>query len=309
MISPDQLKRYALTHEVLEYVKSNYALFVTTYDALMTEADEEYLDFAEHLLGTLRRKSGSDEAFRQSLQAFIRYSHEYLLLQIKLKRTGHYLYSSFAEVDEKVYQDPSMEEYYLDGQMLSHVLWPNHFRLHRWLLEQKGISHAETEVLDVPCGPGIYPYCIGRYLPYRRLISVDISPYARDYARRLLACSDFDTTRITVDLSNVYDLDEERLFDLIVCGELLEHLEEPRTLLAKLRRLVRPTGAVFLTTAIFAAARDHIYLFNNAHEVRQMLEEYFQVSSELVLPLSLKRYHPDMNREPMNYAAVLRPKP
>ena len=66
-------------------------------------------------------------------------------------------------------------------------------------------------------------------------------------------------------------------------------------------------GELFLTTAIWAAAIDHIYLFTRAQEVRDMLEKYFIIESELVLPVMANK-GPEDEKTPLNYAAVLKKK-
>tara|TARA_B100000315_G_C14572047_1_gene586096 strand:+ start:2314 stop:2676 length:363 start_codon:yes stop_codon:yes gene_type:complete len=55
----------------------------------------------------------------------------------------------------------------------------------------------------------------------------------------------------------------------IISVELLEHLENPATLLKTLRAILQEGGYGFIT----AANEDHIYLYNNAEEVKIQIKE------------------------------------
>ena len=115
-----------------------------------------------------------------------------------------------------------------------------------------------------------------------------------------------DMSNIFLKTADIFVMDNEKKYDLIICGELLEHVENPRDLLDKLNIILKEDGTIFLTTAVYAAAIDHIYLFDNVDEVRHMLREVFHVSGELILPLSGRGYEPDMDKVPINYACLLK---
>jgi len=54
-------------------------------------------------------------------------------------------------------------------------------------------------------------------------------------------------------------------------GEVLEHVEQPVELLKKLHALLDDNGKIFITTPTNAPAIDHIYLFNNAEDIREVI--------------------------------------
>ena len=56
-------------------------------------------------------------------------------------------------------------------------------------------------------------------------------------------------------------------------GEVLEHVENPLGMLEKINVLLKPTGKAFVTTVINAPAVDHIFLFENAEVVLDMVRE------------------------------------
>ena len=135
----------------------------------------------------------------------------------------------------------------------------------------------------------------------------DISPHSVEYTKQILDLSKVNLSALNAQVFNLFDMSEKTKYDFIICGELLEHIENPQEALKVLHGLLKPQGRIFLTTAVYAAAIDHIYLFETVGEVREMIYRTgFKTDSELILPLSFKKYDPTMVREPINYACILR---
>jgi 2-polyprenyl-3-methyl-5-hydroxy-6-metoxy-1,4-benzoquinol methylase len=74
-------------------------------------------------------------------------------------------------------------------------------------------------------------------------------------------------------LMDIFDLDETHPYDFITIGEVIEHLEDPLAMLRKVHRLLRPGGAAFISTPVNAPTLDHIYLFHNVDEIRDLIAE------------------------------------
>ena len=92
-----------------------------------------------------------------------------------------------------------------------------------------------------------------------------------------------------------------------MCGEFLEHLEDPLGCLKKLNRLLKDDGKLFLTVAVYAAMIDHIYLYRSAQEVRNhIIEAGFKIEKELVQTVFDKdSSDPEKENIPISYAAIL----
>ena len=284
----------------MERALEKYPLATGSLKHILSEFDSRYFEFADALLQARFRHSSEDAELDRAVEAFVKYTHEFMVLQMKLRKTKQYLHSSFEEVNQAVYQNSLMNDYYLDGLLLSQVLWPNHYKMLVYF-EDFIQSHSFEQALEVPVGTGVYSWDLIHRSSFKgRLDCFDISSHSIEFAKNLIG----DTPRYEVE--NVFNQDGS--YDLIVCGELLEHLENPQDLLEKLLALLKKDGRVFLTTAIFAAAIDHIYLFRDATEVREMLTQYFAIESELVLPVSLKPHQEGMRDEPINYACILKSK-
>jgi 2-polyprenyl-3-methyl-5-hydroxy-6-metoxy-1,4-benzoquinol methylase len=65
----------------------------------------------------------------------------------------------------------------------------------------------------------------------------------------------------------------EDTFDLIVLSEVLEHIEDPASVMRRLRDLVAPGGHVFVNTPLNSPSPDHIYLMEQPEDARRLLTE------------------------------------
>jgi 2-polyprenyl-3-methyl-5-hydroxy-6-metoxy-1,4-benzoquinol methylase len=252
-------------------------------------------------------KSGRDvERYKKALGDFIMLSEEFVRLQMELDKTGKYRYSSFEEVRAIVYDNPEvMEGRYLNGLLLSQAFWTNHARMYAYFVREfcDGVP-ATGRVFEVPSGTGLFITEFASRNPSWEATGTDLSNSSVEYTRDIARLRNVN---VTVTSENIFDLSGQERYDRLICGELLEHLENPEELLSTLHRLTAPAGKVFLTTAIWAASIDHIYLFQAAREVRAMLEKHFTISSELVLPV-FDGFGPEDAKTPINYASILLPK-
>lgn len=113
--------------------------------------------------------------------------------------------------------------------------------------------------------------------------------------------------QVSIQKRNFFDFDSSSEFDRIICTEFLEHVEDPLSVLKKLNEILAPSGKVFLTTVVWAAFIDHIYLYRSAEEIRvQIREAGFIIEHEFVQPIFAK----DKGKEEgsdiaLNYAVLL----
>ncbi len=96
-------------------------------------------------------------------------------------------------------------------------------------------AERPASMLDIGCGAGVLLREISERCPATRLVGVDAVPGL-----------DPAWTSHRVDLSSGIPLDDQ--FDVIVAGEIIEHLPDPDLLVNECRRLLRPGGALVVTT-------------------------------------------------------------
>ena len=97
-------------------------------------------------------------------------------------------------------------------------------------------------------------------------------------------------------------------FDLIVLGEVIEHVNDAGGLLRRAADLLADDGLIFLTTCANCPAADHIYYFGSREEIRELIGECgLSIVDEVALPA--ERVPEDRWAEEkitVNYGAFLR---
>ena len=296
----EDLAAYPLLSEAWNYLLLRFPFARSSLERLN---QEEYCQLAALPLRSFKQ-AFPKTTIHQAVDAHIRYSMEFLQLQSRLERELNYPRQQFSAVKDRVYDNSeTMNGYYLNGLFLSQLFWPNHFlilQFYRQWLEKRTGNFAE-----IPVGTGVFSLLATWTEQFIPITAVDISSHALRYSQKLLAGKPgilFFKGDILKGLPW-----RDASVDTLVCGELIEHLEDPRRALKELKRVLKPGGEVFLTTAIFAAAVDHLYLFRSAAEVRKMLQETgFTIVEELVLPVFGNQNERELSNRAVNYAAILR---
>ncbi|GBD02044.1 putative methyltransferase YcgJ [bacterium HR18] len=114
-------------------------------------------------------------------------------------------------------------------------------RLYRWhiaqFLEQLATLVAQTQpktLLDVGCGEGFVAAFLKQRLPEVEITGIDASVSALAYAQAHFG------QYATFRRGDIYGLPfPDRAFDTVVCSEVLEHLEDPESAIAELKRVAR----------------------------------------------------------------------
>ena len=246
--------------------------------------------------------------YDRQLKNFIVFSAEFLRLQVELERTGKYHFASYADAKQAIYENPEvMENRYLYGLLFSQALWINHHKIFQFFLQNFCVpasSLPERKVLEVPVGTGIFLAEFLRSCPAWKGEGYDISPSAISFSQKTMALL-FPNAHL--EKKDVFAISEDKKYDRIICGLLLENLEDPRSLLKKLGSLLAPQGKIFLTSNAWASTLDHIYLFISVREIKSLLEEFFFIEKELSIALFPGK-SAEEEKTPVNYACILQPK-
>jgi SAM-dependent methyltransferase len=230
----------------------------------------------------------------------------YMQQKLEASAEARYQCASFEEGRRDVYDNPEvMEGYYLDGLYLSLVLWPNHYRMLRYFLDQfMPWLPAQGRFLELPVGSGSYAVYGLLQKPGWTGLGLDISASALAYSRRLARHWGLDRLRIEFGEGHKTLPLEEGAFDAVITGELLEHLDDPASFLRECVRVTKPGGFLFVTTAIYAASIDHVFMFEDVESVNKMISgSGATLWSYLAIPV--RAGDPIRSRVPTNYAAIL----
>lgn len=105
----------------------------------------------------------------------------------------------------------------------------------------EALIQPNARVVDIGCGVGDLLSKVRKRKPFVSVSGLDFSSKAVDGARAALPDGDF--RHFVIERSLPYD---SGTFDLVLCTDVLEHLENPRLVAAELVRICRPGGLVVI---------------------------------------------------------------
>lgn len=247
------------------------------------KSDQQYFDRAGQFLerySALLKSNGLDLEY--GIDCYLKMIADMNYETVRFRETGEYSSKSFDEVNQRVYANPDVMQYYMHGLLLSQFLWKYHYDT--LLLFRDIITRHRDAIrtyLEVGGGHGLYvseaTAVIGPSAVYDM---VDISQSSLEIARQMT-----NDSRINFIHSDIFRFEPSGGYDFITMGEVLEHMENPEELLQKVSSLLNPGGRLFITTPTNAPTIDHIYLFRTVGDIRDLIgRSDLVIEEELSLP-------------------------
>jgi len=244
-------------------------------DTYFFERSEKFLTTYELLLAK------EDETIDYSIDCYLKMISDFNFEAINFLETGSYSSSSFEEVNKRVYDQPGIMKYYMHGLLLSQFLFFHHYEVLLFFNEViDREQHTIKRYLEIGGGHGLYiSEAIASIGVQANYDMVDISESSLELAKKLVAHTDVNYIH-----KDVFDFEPIEKYDFITMGEVLEHVEDPIALLKRIGGFLTEKGKLFITTPTNAPAIDHIYLFKNAEEIRDLIEEAgFKIETEFCI--------------------------
>lgn len=224
---------------------------------------------------------------------------------LKFQRDGKYSNNSFEDVAERIYNNPEIMTYHMHGLVLAQFLWYDQIKRFTFFYENLvRLGSNSNKYLEIGGGHGLYIYEALELLPnVSQFDMVDISQSSLDLAKGIIS-----DNRVVYTHKNIFDFEDEENFDIITLGEVLEHVEDPMSLLKKISRLLSPNGVSFITTPINSPMIDHIYLFKNADEIRELfdLAGFEIIEEKLAVSYNKSISYAEKFKAPIMYAAFIK---
>lgn len=243
----------------------------------------EWADQFEPVLNAL---FPSEQAVQAAVKGYATFAMQSMRLQAAFERERCYKAKTHEQAASEVYfNERHMMDEYLPGLLLSHFLWPHHYRQLQFFdsafVQAMRVAGARS-FMEVGVGTGLYSSLLLRRLPDVRGLGLDISPSSKQFTEAQMQALGV-AGRYRVELRDVTAEPVEPKADWLVCVEVLEHLDDPVAFLRGLRRNMAPGARAFITAALNAAHADHIYLYRNADEVLvQLCEAGFTLEQSFV---------------------------
>ena len=159
-------------------------------------------------------------------------------------RSGEYSCKNQTMAFEKVYSNKIIMAYYMNALLISQILWKHHFNMFMYFRKNLNIYFKKTDeinILDVGPGHGFFSFIIKNSIPnYKRIDIVDISESSLNMTEIIIGK---ESGKICYHNNDIFDFNSSFKYDLIVIGEVIEHLDKPIEILKKLSDLL--TSDVF----------------------------------------------------------------
>ncbi len=150
------------------------------------------------------------------------------------------------------------------------------------------------EILDVGTGTGIMiPFYLDR-MSGGRITAIDYSPAMIEIAK----AKHPESERLSYRTMDLYDLDEQHVYDRVVCYSCFPHFPDPMKALKVLSRTLKPSGTLCIA---HSSSKDHI---NHVHEcggeeisndflpdIRLMIEMFEEAGLETVFSRDDEEYY------------------
>jgi len=145
---------------------------------------------------------------------------------------------------------------------------------------------AGSRVLDVGCGGGLLAEALAR--AGARVTAIDLAPAMIEVARLHAAES---ALAVDYRLSSAEEVAaaEPAGFDVVTCMEMLEHVPEPAAMMATLAQLLRPGGALFVST-INRNLRSFLLAIVGAEYLLNLIPRGTHEYERLIRPAELARW-------------------
>ena len=254
---------------------------VERFFSQLTEGQfKQIKEYADDYLRALLDKGYSLEEIAEDYSWVCR---EVLKEQIYFKRKKHYRYNKIDDVIDKVYNNQAYMKRYMIGIGISQILWKSHNLMYnfwsRHLIESKGNIYLEIGV-----GHGCFFTSAVKNNKFEKYIGIDISETSLSMTQDLLdrMATKSDCKLILNDVMKLTQYDN--LIDFISMGEVLEHVEDPQLLICKIASMLKWDGKAYISTCANSPVIDHIYLFKNIREIRELFHRAnLQILDEIII--------------------------
>jgi len=268
------LSDYPSLFKINEIFRMNHRFSANIIDRCIPLFGEKWLVNFEKIVSSMFT---NEDAVAAAVKGYSNFAINSMRLQAEFERTRKYKAKSYEQTSSEVYfNERHMMEEYLPGLLLSHFLWPHHYRQLQFFegafISEMRVANADSFV-EVGIGTGLYSALLLRNLPDIRGVGIDISPSSKKFTEVQLAGLGV-SDRYRVELRDITATESpDPKASWIVCVEVLEHLDDPVAFLRSLRLCMAPGAKAFITAAVNAAHSDHIHLYRNGNEVLDHLNE------------------------------------
>lgn len=245
-------------------------------DKSMRNRSQQVLETADALAAIIFRLAEAEPGGIDAAIGDYRFVCDELVLveEIHFRREGRYRLSTFAEANAQVYANAPLMKRYMNGLLVTNVLWLNHCQaMNDYINDYLPRLKPGSDHLEIGPGHGIFLYLAALQPNVASLTGWDLSPASIAKTTGALATLGVErpVKLIEQDMFAVTDPADAEMVDSIVMSELLEHVEDPVAALRSAARSLRPGGLIWINVPANSPAPDHIFLVTSPEHAEELV--------------------------------------
>jgi 2-polyprenyl-3-methyl-5-hydroxy-6-metoxy-1,4-benzoquinol methylase len=281
------------TTQVVEAVLAAWPIHRKFLRSSLSDRSDRLLDTTEVISDLLLRIANTGAPTLEGMVADYRYLCEEIVFPEELffQREGRYRLSTFDEAYREVYGNNVLMTRYMNGLLVSDVLWVNHASaMDDYAKVYLPTTPGGGRHLEIGPGHGMLLDLSLKYGNFSSLNAWDVSATSIQHTQRVLNLTG-NANRVKLSLTNMYStettLANEECFDTIVLSEVLEHLEQPAEAIHIIKRLLAPGGEVWINVPANGPAPDHLFLIRSLSEAVDLVKTAgLQVTRATAFPVA-----------------------
>lgn len=279
--------------------------FLATLKKEQLEENEMYLQKYFYLM----RKR--DISLSETVDAYLDMVNSIIVEQIFFLKNKRYRYHTQEETQRAVYHNEEYMPRYMMGVAISQFLWENHYKMFSFFKDMLDGIKKKKNYLEIGVGHGLFFNEALASQKFQYYKAIDISNTSLSMTKEMAEefCKE-ELEKVSWQLQDILKAQVEETFDCIVMGEVLEHVEKPDLLLRKISSLLSENGIAYLSTCANAPVIDHIYLYRNIEEIREMfLDCGLEIDKECLISIDhIPEQKWKEERANISYAAIVKKK-
>tara|TARA_B110000008_G_scaffold263003_1_gene285981 strand:+ start:93 stop:1016 length:924 start_codon:yes stop_codon:yes gene_type:complete len=266
--------------------------------------NEKYLQIYKNFL------KKNNISISSAVDSYIEMCNDMFSCHIKFLRTGKYPVYDVKEAKRRVYNNQKKMKSYMVGLAISQFFWKTHYKMFKHLQFFVKNSKSSKSYLEIGPGHGLFSYCSYKNLKNLKSFDIiDISKTSLNLTKSFLS-SFLKKNKVNIKyiLGDFLKKKIDMKYDIIVCGEVLEHVSDPIKFMKKVHYYLNNKGKVFISTCINCPAIDHVNQWHNIGEIRKIFKKSkLDILNEKVLPVEKVSYNKALkNKITVNYSAILK---
>jgi 2-polyprenyl-3-methyl-5-hydroxy-6-metoxy-1,4-benzoquinol methylase len=275
-------------NSILELIYKKNPLQKKKIGKHLSKRDKQFFDdaeqFAKNYIDYLNYQQIPLEL---AVDAYLKMCKDMVKSQIYFMKTGKYPMNRADSAFSEIYNNSKEMISYMIGLGMSQYLWETHYEM--FLFFRNHLAKEGQRInnyLEVGPGHGLFlSYTLSQINRNANIMAVDISPFSLQISKSIINHFHPDNTVQFIE-KNIFDFGEDKAFDFITMGEVLEHVEHPDELLNKLNRLISNDSKIYLSTCMNCPTVDHVYYFKCINEIYKMIDDSgLRVYDERILPV------------------------